>query len=88
MGFFAQGKLKKVPIPGGATLTLCDAPGFRGAAWGPNNSIIITQLVSTGLFVVPAAGGKPEVFTKLDSSKGETSHRWPSLLPGGKVVLF
>ena len=88
VGFFAQGKLKKVPIPGGATLTLCDAPGFRGAAWGPNNSIIITQLVSTGLFVVPAAGGKPEVFTKLDSSKGETSHRWPSLLPGGKVVLF
>jgi len=88
VGFFAGGKLKKVPITGGATLTLADAPIHRGVAWGPNDTIIFTPINTTSLFVVPAAGGKPEIFTKLDASKGETSHRWPVFLPGGKAVLF
>jgi serine/threonine-protein kinase len=33
IGFFADGKLKKVSVMGGAVLTLCDAPTGRGGDW-------------------------------------------------------
>jgi serine/threonine-protein kinase len=42
VGFFAQGKLKKVSLSGGAPLTLCSAPFSRGASWGPQDTIIFT----------------------------------------------
>ena len=38
------------------------------------------------LLRVPAAGGKPEPFTKLE--EGEVTQRWPQVLPGGKAVLY
>src|SRR5437762_3587414 len=33
VAFFAAGKLKKIAVSGGATVTLCDAPNGRGGAW-------------------------------------------------------
>jgi eukaryotic-like serine/threonine-protein kinase len=89
VGFFVPlGKLKKVSISGGAAVTLCDAQGGEGATWGPNGMIIFTPTPSSGLAVVSAEGGTPQPLTTLDSKKGETSHRWPEFLPGGKAVLF
>jgi len=32
IGFFADGKLKKISVEGGATVALCDAPNGRGAS--------------------------------------------------------
>ena len=40
IGFFADGKLKKIPVTGGAAITLCDAPSDRGGAWGDDGSIV------------------------------------------------
>ncbi|MGH9785295.1 MAG: protein kinase domain-containing protein, partial [Terriglobia bacterium] len=91
VGFAADGKLKKIAINGGPALTLCDAPGFRGATWGPDDTIVFAGIGaegSPGLFRVPAAGGMPTVLTSPDSAKGETAHRWPEFLPGGKTLLF
>jgi len=89
VGFFADSKMKKVSLAGGQVLTVCDAPENRGATWGPDNMIIFTPAPSpAGLYRVPAVGGKAEVLTTPDASKGERSHRWPYLLPGGKAVLF
>ena len=34
IGFFADGKMKKISIQGGAPIALCDAPDARGANWG------------------------------------------------------
>jgi Tol biopolymer transport system component len=88
VGFFAEGKLKKVSISGGGTLTLCDAPVPRGATWGANDTIIFAPTSTSGLSVVSAAGGTPQPLTTVDSKKGETTHRWPEFLPGAKAVLF
>jgi serine/threonine-protein kinase len=38
------------------------------------------------LSVIPAEGGKAVSLTDLPAE--ENTHRWPSLLPGGKVALF
>lgn len=91
VGFFAQGKLKKVSVNAGAIQILCDAPGGgggQGGSWGPDNSIYFALTSVSGLWKVSAAGGTPTEVTRLDRSNGEVSHRWPQLLPGGKAVLF
>lgn len=41
-----------------------------------------------GLSRVSSAGGAPEVLTTPDPSAGESTHRWPQALPGGRAVLF
>jgi serine/threonine-protein kinase len=88
VGFFAEGKLKKVSLGGGMPVRLCSAPLNRGASWGPDDSIIFAPSVSSGLFRVSAAGGTPKPLTIPDRKKGQISHRWPEILPGGKAVLF
>src|SRR5260370_36235906 len=87
VAFFAAGKLKKVSVLGGTPVTLCEAPAGRGGTWSPDNSIIFGS-ANSGLMRVSASGGTPERLTRLDSSRGERSHRWPKVLPGGQAVLF
>jgi serine/threonine protein kinase/Tol biopolymer transport system component len=88
VAFFAQGKLKKVSIAGGAAVTICTSGDNAGASWGAADTIIFAPTASSGLFRVPAAGGNPEALTTLDASKGEISHRYPQVLPGGKALTF
>lgn len=87
LGFFAEGKLKKISVNGGAATTLADAPSNRGADWG-EHGIVFAPIARAGLFSVSAAGGVPEVLTTPDSERGETSHVSPRWLPGSKTVLY
>jgi eukaryotic-like serine/threonine-protein kinase len=88
VGFFAENKLKKVALSGGAPLTLCNTPTNRGGSWGPDDTIIFAPSSAGGLFRVSAAGGTPKPLTIPDRKKGEYGHRWPEILPGGGAVLF
>ena len=88
IGFFADGKLKKIPVQGGAAVTLCEAPLDRGGTWSEDGTIIFAAGTREGLSRVAEVGGKPQPLTTLDASKGEITHRWPQVLPGGKAVLF
>jgi Tol biopolymer transport system component/tRNA A-37 threonylcarbamoyl transferase component Bud32 len=86
LGFFAGGKLKKVSVSGGAAITLSGAETFHnGASWGSQGTIIFGTATEP-LKQVSDAGGAPQSLTRLE--KGETRHRWPEFLPGGKAVLF
>jgi eukaryotic-like serine/threonine-protein kinase len=86
LAFFAGGKLKKVSVSGGAALTLGSAALSRGASWGSQGMIAFVPFATSALQQVSEAGGAPQPLTRLE--KGETSHRWPEFLPGGRVVLF
>ena len=90
VGFFDDAELKKVSITGGPPISLCRFTGApRGASWGPDDTILFaTADPSTGLLQVPAGGGEPKVLTKPDVGHGESDHFFPSLLPGGRAVLF
>ena len=88
IGFFAEGKLKKVSVTGGVPVSLCDAPIGFGASWGRDDLIVFAPASGSGLSRVSAAGGPPTRLTTLDEQKGEFSHRWPELLPDGDTVLF
>jgi serine/threonine-protein kinase len=87
IGFFAQGKLKKVSVTAGTTVALCEAPTGRGGSWA-GDSIYFAATVGSGISKVSADGGAPTEVTALDRGKGEVSHRWPQVLPGGRVLLF
>jgi serine/threonine protein kinase len=56
IGFFGDGKLKKIEVAGGPALTLCDAAPGRGGTWS-NNDVIVFGVAGGGSFRVPAAGG-------------------------------
>lgn len=86
IGFFAGDKLKKVSVDGGAPVTVAEAPNPRGEAWGGDDTIFVTQSNNAGVSSVPARGGKLETYTTL--RQGELSHRWPTILPDGKTMLF
>ena len=88
IGFFADGKVKKVPADGGVAMELADAPNNRGGVWLDDDSIVYAPDFTTGLMRVSARGGKPEALTSLDAARGERTHRWPTYLPGDAAVLF
>lgn len=87
VGFFAQNKLKKVSVSGGAPVDLCDAPLAVGGSWAPDDTIYFAPDVGSGLKKVSASGGPCEEVTRVDR-KNELSHRWPQVLPGGKALLY
>ena len=88
IGFFSQSKLKKVSIATGTVQTLCDAPFGMGGSWAPDGTIYFAPRGSSGLSKVSSNGGTPTEVTSLDRAKGEVSHRWPNLLPGGRAIVF
>lgn len=88
VGFWADGKMKKVLVEGGVPITLCDAPLLYGANWGRDNSIVFADGDLTGLSRVSAEGGEPETLTRPDQKRDESSHRLPSWLPDEKALLF
>ncbi len=86
IGFFAEGKLKKISVNGGAPVTVAEAINARGATWGEDGTIVVALTNTTGLSRIPASGGAPQPLTQLRS--GEATHRWPQFLPGGEAVVF
>jgi Tol biopolymer transport system component len=87
VGFFADGKLKKVPIAGGAVEVLCDALDARGASWSRNGVIVFAPIAAGPIARVSADGGEPVEIMRPDTTKGENGLRWPAFLPDGKHYL-
>ena len=88
VGFVSGGTLKKVSILGGPTVTLCELPEpLTGASWGADDTIIL-GFANQGLYRVSGGGGEPELLVAPDRERGETSYRFPEVLPGGEAVLF
>jgi hypothetical protein len=85
LGFFADGKVKKISIHGGAAAVLCDAPDDRGGSWSEDGTIVFSPLSGAPLLKVSSSGGTPQPLTTLDIEAGELTHRWPQVLPGGKL---
>ncbi len=89
IGFFAGQHLKKVSIQGGEPSTLCDVPtALRGADWGEDGNIVFGVAGLSGLARIPATGGGAPQSLTTPSGKGEATHRWPQILPGGQAILF
>ena len=79
----------KVAVDGGPVLTVADIGGNpRGASWTPDGDIVVAPSQTSGLVRIPDRGGDVSALTTLDRSRGEYSHRWPDVLPGGGWAIF
>ena len=85
IGFWQDGRLRKLSLSGGAVVTICEVPSVEGATWGVGDEIVFAA--SGPLYRVSAAGGKPEVFAAPDTAGGQ-AYRWPEFLPDGRTVLL
>ena len=88
IGFFADGKLKKVDTSAGQVQVLCDAPNGRGGAWNRDGTIIFSPDAIGPLSRVSSAGGAPTELTRVDTARSEAGHRWPMFLPDGRHFLY
>ncbi len=88
LGFFAQGKLKKISAAGGPAQTLCPAPTARGGTWNQNQEIIFAPDLTGGLYRVSAEGGVPALISKFTPAGNADSQRYPEFLPSGNAFLY
>ena len=88
IGFFADGKLKKVSVPGNNVETLCDAKNGRGGTWNRDDEIVFSGDGAGPLVKISGSGGELEPATTLDSTRHEGAHRYPQFLPDGKHFLY
>jgi serine/threonine protein kinase len=86
IGFFADGKLKKVSLDGGPVVTLADAPQPRGGAWAEDGTITFAPGRGAGLVRISSSGGNQQPLTTL--VEGEAAVGWPQMLPGDAGVLY
>jgi serine/threonine protein kinase/Tol biopolymer transport system component len=88
VGFFAQGKLRKIELATGRAQTLCDAdvPPIPGAAWSPNGTIVFVT-AGGSLMRVSANGGPPAPVETAPGDSGGGSGR-PQFLPDGERFIF
>jgi serine/threonine-protein kinase len=85
--FSADGTLKKTSLrTGAAPFTVTDVPNMLGAAWLPDNSIVVGRR-AVGLFRVAAEGGVPVRLSTPATDQGEIDHHNPQPLGGGALLI-
>ncbi|HXN98139.1 MAG TPA: protein kinase [Candidatus Acidoferrales bacterium] len=88
LGFFADGKLRKISVPGGASQTLVDGVGSEAGigGWSADGTILFCKDRYGSIYRVAATGGEATPVTKLE--KTEIAQRQPFFLPDGKHFLY
>jgi len=84
LAYWADQKLKRIDISGGAAQTIIDAPNnVPGGSW--NREGIIVFSIGGGLMQVAASGGTPSQVTKAADNE---LHILPHFLPDGRHFLY
>lgn len=86
LGFFAQGRLKKVNVSDGSPHALSDVARGQGGTWNRDGVILFAPDLGAPLSRIEAAGGEPRTVTTL--GEGQQAHRFPCFLPDGRHFLY
>jgi DNA-binding winged helix-turn-helix (wHTH) protein len=91
LAYFAQGKLKRIPVGGGPPTTVCDVAFGWGGSWSRDRVILFSP--SKELCRVSENGGPvTPVVTAVDGPRPESSletrRLWTHFLPNGRQFLF
>ena len=88
VGFFANGKLQKIAVSGGAPQVLATVWAARGGSWSRQNVILYEPDSGSPLWRINADGSGAAPVTGHIFTEEEQSHRWPLFLPDGNHFLF
>ncbi len=85
VGFFStpNNALQRIPVGGGAAVTIAAAGNPFGVSWGRDGTIVFGQ--PEGVMRVSANGGVPELIVMVEQGQQVQA---PQILPGGEWVLF
>ena len=87
MGFFADGKLKRIDLVGGGPQVLANTSADgRGGSWSRDGIILFVPNLGGPLLKVFARGGEPVEVTRLEA--GQTGHQFPQFLPDGRHFIY
>jgi serine/threonine protein kinase len=86
IGFFADGKLKRIDIAGGEPRVLANAAVGMGGAWNREGTILFAPTAAGPLLKVPAAEGEPVAVTRLET--GQAGHKFPQFMPDGRHFTY
>jgi len=87
IGFFADGKLKKVAVAGGAASILADAAVPGGATWAADGRIAFSGAPAGGISIVSDQSGAVRTLTTPRADRGEVRHLYPAWLPSGALLF-
>ena len=91
LAFLDGARLVKVPLAGGAPVTICDSCSGYNFHWGSDDTVRYHTFSGNAswrvLMAVSAQGGRPHEIAGPDTTSGE-AFRAPMLLPGGRTLLF
>jgi serine/threonine protein kinase len=82
-----NGKLLRIDVAGGRPQFIADAQDFRGGSWANDGTILFVPAATT-VHRVAASGGATKEVTRLNASRHELIHGWPTFLPDGKHFLL
>lgn len=89
LGFFSTGSLKKVSLNGGSPINIVSGlGGVLGANWGDDGNIVFASRITKGIERISESGQSRQFVTTVALDRGESTHRWPVLLPGSKALLY
>ena len=85
VGFFADGKLKRIAASGGLVQILADASEGRGGTWNANGTLLFAPASNGPILRIGPGGEQPLPVTKPGPG---VSHRWPQFLGDGEHFLY
>jgi Tol biopolymer transport system component len=90
LAFFAGDKLKRLDLPDGAAVPLCDVPEGLGltGTWGADGEILFGSVRGDEIVGVSARTGRPAAVLARDPARGEVRVNYPWFLPDGRRFLY
>jgi Tol biopolymer transport system component len=90
IAFFISGKLRRIDLPSGSPLPICDvqqAVGF-GGSWRDPSEIVFASDQGDAIYRVASSGGTAEKIIEPDATRSERKIQWPYVLPSGRGLLY
>ncbi|MEO5935857.1 MAG: protein kinase [Terriglobales bacterium] len=89
LGFFADGKMKRIDVANETVQVLAETQEARGGTWNANGDIVFAPNIDGPLMRVSENGGQVTAVTKMPvPNVDRMSDRLPYFLPDGKTLMF
>ncbi|HXW03881.1 MAG TPA: protein kinase [Vicinamibacterales bacterium] len=85
LGFFANARLKRIGVAGGAAQTLAPAPIPRGGSWNRQDEILFVPSPNQAPHRIPASGGTA---IPVPGNLSDERRWFPFFLPDGRHYLY